>query len=163
MPLEGRILKISAHLRWNQEVIISKALHFEGVTFCRAPTCSYFVTLERTVHGLNFHNLTTVIVDALMTNNGLSKGDVAFGLVCFGATGVIVFLGREGNIEGDHATEGNTCSFLVQGSLCNPSDNPCYVKAYLSCFQFPKLKLYYNLSIFIIYGALSNTWRDAIW
>ncbi len=86
------------------------------------------LSLERIVHGLNFHNLTTVIVDALMKNNGLSKVDVAFGLVCFGATGVIVFLGGEGNIDGDHATEGNTCSFLVGSSLCNPSDNPCYAK-----------------------------------
>ncbi len=53
---------------------------------------------------------------------------MALGLVCFGATGVIVFLGGEGNIDGDHATEGNTCSFLVGSSLYNPLDNPCYAK-----------------------------------
>jgi hypothetical protein len=69
-----------------------------------------------------------VIVDALMKNNGLSKVDVAFGCVCFGATGVIVFLGGGGNIDSDRATQGNTCSFLVGSSLCNPLDNPCYAK-----------------------------------
>jgi hypothetical protein len=44
-----------------------------------------------------------------------------------------------------------------------PIGQPLLCKVYLSCFQFSKLKLYYNLSIFIIYGALTNTWRDAIW
>ncbi len=52
-----------------------------------------FFDIRQVLEGSNVDNLTKVIMDFLLTYNGLSEFGLASKLVCFGINGVITFQG----------------------------------------------------------------------
>jgi hypothetical protein len=98
-----------------------------------------FFDIQQVLEGSNVNNLLKVIVDSLLTYDGLSKFDLVFKLVCFATNGVISFQGSKTSVI-MQLKKKHTHRFYVRCALCCTLDQSRLCKSYFDSLV-AKIKL----------------------